>query len=104
MGTSGVAWWRREIFFGEKVDLKEVVAEALGIKLLDSFNTTVTTRIGSAILTQPNVRRPAPPAELAADIDRMSQDGDPAVLRNTADSISRFTKEHKSYEAVRGPR
>jgi hypothetical protein len=103
MGSSGVAWWRREIVFGDKVDFKDVVSEALGIKLLGSYDTTVITRNGWAVTSQPNVFRPAPPAELAADIDRMSQDSDPAVLRIAAVSIGRFVKENKSYEAVRVP-
>jgi hypothetical protein len=94
-------WWRRAITFGQPVTMQDVVAEALGIKLTGSFDTTVVRHEGRGTITMPNVIAPAPPAALAADIGRMSKDNDPAVLLQAARSIERYVKENKTYEPVR---
>jgi hypothetical protein len=100
-GWIGTDWWRRVIKVGKPVEMKDVIGEALGITLAGSFDTTVVRHEGPAVIVTPNVIHPAPPAELAADIERMSLDGDPAVLRQAAKSIDRFVKENKTYEPVR---
>lgn len=100
-GWVGTDWWRRTITVGQRVDMRDVISDALGVKLTGSFDNTVVQRRGPAVIAKLNVTRPAPPAQLAADIERMSKDSDPAVLRLAAQSINRFVKENKTYEPVR---
>jgi hypothetical protein len=97
-----IEWWRRAIKIGEPADMKEVVGQVLGIKLTGEFDTTVVEPFGNGgTITRFNVIKPALPADLAAEIDRLSRDGDPAVLRQAANSITRFIKENKTYEPIR---
>jgi hypothetical protein len=100
-GLQRMLWWRRAIKFGEPVTMQNVVSEALGIKLTGAFDTTVIRQQGRGTVTMPNVISPAPPAELAADIERMSKDSDPAVLRQAAGSIARYIQENRTYQPVR---
>ena len=101
-GQPRMLWWRRRaIKFGELVTMRDVVSEALGIKLAGAFDTTLIRQQARGTITMPNVISPAPPAALAADIERMGKDSDPAVLRQAASSIERYIKENKTYQPVR---
>ena len=101
-GWIGIDWWRRPIKVAEPFGMKDVINDALGIKLTGAFDRTVIKPFGNGgVMVTPNVLSPAPPAELAADIARMSTDADPTVRRQAAQSIGRFIKENKSYEPVR---
>jgi hypothetical protein len=101
-GWLGVTWWRRAIKVGEPVDMKEVIGQVLGIKLTGEFDPMVIQRLdGGGAAAGDKIPAPAPPAALAAEIDRLSASHDAAVLKQTAGFINRFIKENGTYEPVR---
>jgi hypothetical protein len=100
-GWIGTDWWRRAIKVGEPVDMKDVINATLGIKLTGAFNPYTVQRQGSGTISRLKTPPPAPPAALAANLERMSTDSDPAVRRQAAAGIKRFMAENKTYEPIR---